>query len=138
VAFQSQANPRDFAFRITYGLALLKEGKNKEALALIESCEPDVIVETLPPHQKAIVAAALAANGRRKEALSVMSTVPPQQLSVQEIDFLRPYLAEPTTTPTPTPSPRRRKRNEPRKSKRIFPVAESIDSTPHSTGIQQN
>jgi tetratricopeptide (TPR) repeat protein len=101
VAFQSEANPRDFSFRTTYALALLKAGKNKEALALLENCEPDIHVASLPPHQKAIVAAALAANGRRNEALGTASILPPQQLSVQEIEFLRSYLAEPESTPPP-------------------------------------
>ena len=104
MAFQSDANPRDFALRATYALALLKAGKNKEALTLLENCEPDIFVPALPPHHKAIVAIALAANGRQKEALGAISTVPPQQLSVQEIELVRSYLAEPESTPTPTPA----------------------------------
>ncbi len=104
VAFQSDANPRDFAFRVTYALALLRAGKNKEALTLLENCEPDVFVPALPPHHKAIVAIALAANGRKKEALGAISTVPPQELSVQEIELLRSYLPQPESSPPPTPA----------------------------------
>lgn len=104
VAFQSDANPRDFAFRVTYALALLQAGKNKEALTLLENCEPDVFVPTLPPHHKAIVAIALAANGRKKEALGAISTVPPQELSVQEIELLRSYLPQPESSRPPTPT----------------------------------
>jgi thioredoxin-like negative regulator of GroEL len=104
VAFQSDANPRDFAFRVTYALALLKGGKNKEALTLLENCEPDVLVPALPPHHKAIVAIALAANGRKKEALGAISTVPPQELSAQEFELLRSYLPQPESSPPPTPA----------------------------------
>lgn len=108
IAFLTDANPRDFSLRTTHALALLKAGKNKEALVHLESCEPDVAVETLPPHHKVIIAAALAANGRRQEALGVASILPPQQLSIQEIEFLRSYLAEPNSTPTPTPQPKKK------------------------------
>ena len=104
IAFLSDANPRDFSFRVTYALALLKAGKNKEALTLLENCEPDVHVATLAPHQKAVVAIALAANDRRNEALGVAAILPPQQLSVQEIELMRSYLAQPETTPTPKPA----------------------------------
>lgn len=104
IAFLSDANPRDFSFRVTYALALLKAGKNQEAITLLENCEPDVHVATLAPHQKAMVAIALAANDRRNEALGVAAILPPQQLSVQEIELMRSYLAQPETTPTPTPS----------------------------------
>ena len=105
IAFLSDANPRDFSFRLTYALALLKAGKNKEALTLLENCEPDVHVATLAAHQKAIVAIAMAANGRRNEALGVAAILSPQQLSLQEIELMRSYLAQPKTTPTPTPAP---------------------------------
>jgi thioredoxin-like negative regulator of GroEL len=115
VAFQSDANPRDFAFRVTYALALLKAGKNKEALTLLENCEPDVFVPALPPHHKAIVAIALAANGRQNEALGAISTVPPQQLSVQEFELVRSYLAEPESTPTPAAKPEPKKKEAPKK-----------------------
>ena len=104
IAFLSDANPRDFSFRVTYALALLKTGKNKEALTLLENCEPDVHVATLAPHHKAVVAIALAANDRRNEALGVAAILPPQQLSVQEIELMRSYLAQPETKPTPTPA----------------------------------
>ena len=103
-AFLSEANPRDFSFRATHALALLKEGKNKEALSLLENCEPDIHVASLPPHQKAIVAITLAANGRRNEALGTASLLPPQQLSMQEFQLVRSYLAQLETAATPTPT----------------------------------
>jgi hypothetical protein len=83
---------------------LLKEGKNKEALFLLENCEPDIHVASLPPHQKAIVAIALAANGRRNDALGTASLLPPQQLSMQEFQLVRSCLAQLEPAPTPTPA----------------------------------
>lgn len=94
IALRSSANPRDFAFRITAALALLKSGKAAEALQLLDDCEPDVHVATLPPYQKAVVASALASNSRQREALAVASSVPPGFLSSQEADFLRSQLAK--------------------------------------------
>ena len=114
-AFLSEANPRDFSFRTTYALALLKTGKNKEALSLLENCEPDIHVASLPPHQKAIVAIALAANGRRNEALGTASLLPPQQLSMQEFQLVRSYLAQLETAATPTPTPATPKKEAPKK-----------------------
>jgi hypothetical protein len=86
-----------------------------EALTLLENCEPDVFVPALPPHHKAIVAIALAANGRQNEALGAISTVPPQQLSVQEFELVRSYLAEPESTPTPAAKPEPKKKEAPKK-----------------------
>ena len=113
--FLSEANPRDFSFRATHALALLKAGKNKEALSLLENCEPDIHVASLPPHQKAIVAIALAANGRRNEALGTASLLPPQQLSMQEFELVRSYLAQLETAATPTPTPATPKKEAPKK-----------------------
>jgi tetratricopeptide (TPR) repeat protein len=105
IALRSQANPRDFAFRVTYALALLKAGQKPQALAELEKCEPDIPIEALAPYQKVVVVAALVANGRRKEALSVASLLSPQDLFAQEVDFLKPFLAQISSTPTPSPSP---------------------------------
>ena len=110
IALRSQANPRDFAFRVTNALALLRADQGKRALTELDHCEPDVYVPALAPHQKAVVAAALAASGRREEALQVASMVPPQVLSVQEVDLLRTYLAPPSP-PNPTPKKPALKKN---------------------------
>ena len=115
IAFFCDANPRDFSFRATYALTLLKSGKNKEALALLENCEPDVHVAALPPHQKAIVAIALAANGRRNEALGTASLLPPQQLSMQEFELVRTYISPLVNAATPTPTPATPKKQAPKK-----------------------
>lgn len=101
--FLCKANPRDFSFRATCALALLKSGKNKEALTLLENCEPDIHVASLAPHQKAIVTIALAANGRRNEAFGTASLLAPQQLSTQEFELVRSHLAQLDAKPTPPP-----------------------------------
>lgn len=98
---RSEANPRDFSFRVTAAMGLLRASRGKEALELLENCEPDVHVATLAPHQKVVVAAALAASNRRPESLHVASMVPPMALSVQEVELLQAHLAQPEPNPTP-------------------------------------
>jgi tetratricopeptide (TPR) repeat protein len=99
LAERSRANPRDFSLRVTHALALLRAGNAKEALQQLEDCEPDVVVQLLPPTQKAVVAAALALNGRENEAKGVAMTIPPMSLSKQEAEFLvaclKPYIPPP-------------------------------------------
>ena len=92
IELRSQENPRDFAFRVTLGLSLLRDGKKKEALEILKSSNPPVRVMTLAPHQKAVVAAALAANGLKPEAFQAASLVSPQALSAQEVRLLKSYL----------------------------------------------
>ncbi len=103
ISTRSASNPRDFSFRVTAALALLQDGRGKEALELLENCEPDVHVASLPPHQKTIVAASLAAAGRREEALQVASMLSPGSLSVQEFELLRDHLAPAEKTPAAPP-----------------------------------
>lgn len=104
IALRSGANPRDFSYRLTHAMALIREGKGKEALQVLEDCEPDVFVPALPPHQKAVVAAALASAGKPQEAVHVASMVPPAGISRQEADFLVERIRAanpPTTAPAP-------------------------------------
>ena len=110
IAQRSESNPRDFAFRVTYALSLLKAGDSRMALEVLESCEPDVHVVALPPHQKAIVAAAMASAGKQKEALQVASQIAPMAISQQLAAFLieklgvaKPPAPMPEATPTPAP-----------------------------------
>ena len=112
IAQRSESNPRDFAFRVTYALALLKAGDGRKALEVLESCEPDVHVVALPPHQKAIVAAAMASAGKQNEALQVAYQIAPMAVSQQEAAFLVEKLGmaktpAPTPEPTPTPAPQK-------------------------------
>jgi hypothetical protein len=111
ISSRCEANPRDFSFRVTAALDLLQAGRGKAALELLENCEPDVHVASLAPHQKTVVAASLAAAGRREEALQVASMLSPQVLSVQEFELLKTHLAPPQETPTePSPPPAKKKK----------------------------
>ncbi len=101
VALRSEGNPRDFALRSTRGLALLLADKPQEALAYLDACEPDVHVASLPPHQKLVVALALAANNRPQEANGVMSLVPPYAVSRQEVELLKRYFQQSSPNPSP-------------------------------------
>ena len=103
ISLRSEGNPRDFALRSTQGLSLLLAGKRQEALAYLEACEPDVHVASLVPHQKVIVAAALAANGREKEASAVLSLIPPFSVSRQEVDLVRRFLPQQPAPTAPLP-----------------------------------
>jgi len=107
IAARRQANPRDFPLRVTNAMALLRDGKGKEALQVLEDCEPDVHVMSLAPHQRMVVAAAMAASGKQKEADQVASTIPPISLSVQEAAFLVEHLrkAAPETPPSKKQEP---------------------------------
>lgn len=117
IAQRSESNPRDFAFRITHALSLLKAGDGRRALEVLENCEPDVHVVTLPPHQKAIVAAAMASAGKQTEALQVAYQIAPMAVSEQEAVFLveklgvaKPPAPSPESTPKPTPQKPRGKK----------------------------
>lgn len=102
VALRSEGNPRDFALRSTQGLSLLLAGKPQDDLAYLDACEPDVHVASLPPHQKLVVALALAANGRQQEANGVMALVPPFSISRQEVGLLQRYFPQPAAEPAAT------------------------------------
>lgn len=102
---RSRSNPRDFAFRATHAMGLLRAGDAKKALQELENCEPDVHVATLPPHHKAIVAAAMAGAGREKEALAVASSIPPWALSLQEAEFLVSRLPKKSAASESQPAP---------------------------------
>jgi hypothetical protein len=75
-------------------MASLRDGKGKEALQVLEDCEPDVHVMSLAPHQRMVVAAALAACGKQKEAKQLAATIPIISLSVQETAFLEKHLGK--------------------------------------------
>lgn len=106
IAERSRANPRDFALRVTHAMALLRSGNGKQALQELENCEPDVHVATLIPQQKAVVAAALALNGRNQEAQAVAMSIPPMSLSKQEADFLVACL-QPKGSPAKKTAPKK-------------------------------
>lgn len=101
LAERSRANPRDFALRMTYALALVKAGNAKQALEVLDQCEPDVYVEILPPHHKVVVAAAMALSGRMNEARRVAMMIPAGSLSKQEGEFLIACLESGKSTAEP-------------------------------------
>jgi len=105
VALRSEANPRDFSFRVTNAMALMRAGLGKEALQVLEDCEPDVHVESLIPSQRMVVAAALAAAGRSKEAEHVSSRILPASISGQEAVFLVEQLKKALPS-APPPKPK--------------------------------
>jgi hypothetical protein len=55
----------------------------------LEGSERPIAASTLFPHEKAVVAAILAANGKKKEAEMVTRMVQPNQLSIQEIQLVQ-------------------------------------------------
>ena len=91
IALRSKTNPQDFSFRVTHALALLRAGEKKRAMDELDNCEPDVDIAKIPPQQQAVVAAVLAANGR-KEGPVTAAHIPGQALSRQEVGLLLTYV----------------------------------------------
>jgi len=99
----SQANPMDQSLRVTHAFAVFKSGDSAEALKILEASEQGIAASTLLPHQKAVVAAILAANGQAKEAELVTRMVQPNQLSVQEIQLVQnSFSSRKQASPPPT------------------------------------
>jgi len=99
----SQSNPMDQSLRVTHAFAVFKSGDSAEALKILESSEQGIAASTLLPHQKAVVAAILAANGQEKEAELVTRMVQPNQLSVQEIQLVQnSFSSRKQVSPAPT------------------------------------
>jgi len=89
LAALSRANPMDRSLRITHAFAVLKSGDPLDALKILEASEQGIAASSLLPHEKAVVAAILAANDRTKDAELVARMVQPNQLSVQEIQLVQ-------------------------------------------------
>ncbi|MEI8294660.1 MAG: hypothetical protein WCG66_11885 [bacterium] len=85
----SKANPLDQSLRVTYAFAKFQSGNPDEALKILEASEQGIAASSLRPHEKAVVASILAANGRRKDAEVVARLVQPNQLSIQEIQLVQ-------------------------------------------------
>lgn len=79
-----------FPFRLTYALALLRNGRPSEGLALFESSP--VAIGQLLPWQRAIFAALLAQNGMTESAESVKATIPQNALRPEEIALVEESL----------------------------------------------
>ncbi|MEI7865169.1 MAG: hypothetical protein WCI38_07325 [Chthoniobacterales bacterium] len=71
-------------------LALLKEGKEKEAVALFEGMS--VTSDKITPQQKVVVVCVLAANGRMDQAKAMAGTLDPTILTKQEVQMVEEHL----------------------------------------------
>ena len=76
--------PENPALRVTYALGLLKSGMKVKALFQLKDVEPPVQIAGLLPHQKAVYAAILAANGEAEEAQALIKTISTLSLTRQE------------------------------------------------------
>lgn len=77
--------------RITHSLALLKAGRAQEAVAVFDQF--DVFVEALPPGQRAVAIAVLAANGQSQAASHLARNIDRNLLAPGEYALLAPLLA---------------------------------------------
>lgn len=80
-------NPEVFPFRVTYSLALLREGRAEDALELFEGSE--VQLGELLPWQQAVFARILAECGMKDAARLVADGIPRDQLRPEEEELLR-------------------------------------------------
>ena len=78
--------------RVTLALAMLNLGERERALSELEEKKPEIDVASLGVSQQAVVAAVLAANFRRDEALGMVARMPMNLLTALEVDWLRGYL----------------------------------------------
>lgn len=81
---RSRKYPENASFRLTYALGLLKSGSKVKALFELKDVEPLIQVDALLPHQKAVYAAIVAANGQVEEAQGIIKTISPGSLTRQE------------------------------------------------------
>jgi hypothetical protein len=90
-----EANPADPAVRITHGLALVRAGRAKEALAIFDDFT--VYFNRLPPPMQAALASILAAGGESQAAADMARRVDRTALAPEEVALLQPL---------PLPGPR--------------------------------
>jgi hypothetical protein len=80
--------------RVTLALAMLNLGDRVRALSELEEKKPDIDVTSLGVSQQAVVAAVVAANFRRDEAMGMVARMPMAMLTELEAEWLRGYLDE--------------------------------------------
>ena len=85
--------PENASFRLTYALGLLKSGSKVKALFELKDVEPSIQVHALLPHQKAVYAAIVAANGQDEEAQGIIKMISFGSLTRQEEALVSPHLA---------------------------------------------
>lgn len=93
---RSRKYPENASFRLTYALGLLKSGSKVKALFELKDVEPSIQVDALLPHQKAVYAAILAANGQAEEAQGIIKTISFGSLTRQEEALVSPLSASNT------------------------------------------
>ena len=81
---RSRKYPENASFRLTYALGLLRTGSKVKALFELEDVEPSIQVDSLLPHQKAVYAVIVSANGQAEEAQRIIKTISPGSLTRQE------------------------------------------------------
>lgn len=86
-----EANPSIFPLRMTYALALLRNGQGKQAMDLLEKSK--VKFGELVPWQRAIFAAILADNGFQETAVDVADGIPDRSLTAEEQGFVTSFLS---------------------------------------------
>ncbi len=77
------------AYRLTAGLGMLKSDRKAKALFLIENAGEPLAASDLLPHEQAVLASILAANGRVEEAVAIAAAIPRRKLTVQEEALLK-------------------------------------------------
>jgi hypothetical protein len=90
---RSRKNPENASFRLTYALGLLKSGSKVKALFELKDVEPSIQVGALLPHQKAVYATIVAANGQVEEAQGIIKTISFGSLTRQEEALVSPLSA---------------------------------------------
>lgn len=86
------AAPTDIGPRLTRALALTREGKAKEAMAVFD--DMDVIVERLTPQYKAVVAAMFAGTGQRDLGVHLARSIDADVLTPAEFGLIAPLRVE--------------------------------------------
>lgn len=84
------AEPTITERRITHALALLKAGRPQDALAVFD--EFDVVVENLPPPQRAVAIAVIAGNGHSDVASRLAANIDRQHLPAGAMALITPSL----------------------------------------------
>lgn len=85
-----EANPTDPAVRITHGLALVRAGRAKEALATFD--EFTVYFNRLPPPMQAALSSILAAGGESRAATDMARRIDRTVLAPEEVALLQALL----------------------------------------------
>jgi len=87
-----EAEPTLTERRMTHALALLKAGRPQDALAVFD--EFDVVVENLPPPQRAVAVAVIAGNGHSDVAARLAANIDRQHLPAGALALIAPSLRQ--------------------------------------------